>query len=79
MFQHEISPLVPKVFPSKLEVGIELLSSWGASGRVGLTEIQLFDLAGKKIDLDPDSIVAHRALLQKGELSALCNGKSKVS
>ncbi|XP_078693037.1 katanin-interacting protein-like isoform X5 [Branchiostoma floridae x Branchiostoma belcheri] len=61
-----------------VEVFCEMLSNWGHPSRLGLTEIEFFDLEGKKIPVSEADIVASGAEEQKGTVGCLVNGKTKT-
>ena len=61
-----------------LEIKVRLLSNWGHSNRIGLTEIQLYDTAGHRVDVDPANVTLHCAH-GSSDVSCLFNGKCKVN
>ena len=61
-----------------MEVLVEVLSSWGHPSRVGLTEIQFFDMKKRRIFVNHSQVKVQGATNVKGELEALFNGKCKV-
>ncbi|XP_054763910.2 uncharacterized protein LOC129270575 [Lytechinus pictus] len=62
-----------------LEVVIEINSNWGHPSRVGVTEVQFFDLQGQRLTLQPSSIEARNAEESKGELANIINAKMKTT
>ena len=56
-----------------------ITSNWGDAGRVGLTEIQFLDSRKRKIVIMLSSVSMAGAGKTTGGLSALFNGKSKVT
>ena len=56
-----------------------ITSNWGDTGRVGLTEIQFLDSRKRKIVIVLSSVSMAGASKTTGGLSALFNGKSKVT
>ncbi|KAI8487365.1 hypothetical protein Bbelb_348340 [Branchiostoma belcheri] len=54
-----------------VEVFCEMLSNWGHPSRLGLTEIEFFDLEGKKIPVSEADIVASGAEEQRGLLDTI--------
>ena len=61
-----------------LEIKVRLLSNWGHSNRIGLTEIQLYDTGGHRVDVDPANVTLHGAH-GSSDVSCLFNGKCKVN
>ncbi|CAH1274468.1 KIAA0556 [Branchiostoma lanceolatum] len=61
-----------------VEVFCEMLSNWGHPSRLGLTEMEFFDLEGKKIPLSEADVIATGAEEQKGTVGCLVNGKTKT-
>lgn len=61
-----------------IEMTLTLLSNWGHPDRLGLTEVQLFDNRGQKIEVDPSLVTSHGARHQRGTLGSLFSGKAKV-
>uniref|UniRef100_A0A4W3IEB6 KATNIP domain-containing protein n=1 Tax=Callorhinchus milii TaxID=7868 RepID=A0A4W3IEB6_CALMI len=57
-------------------VTMEILSNWGNSGKVGLTEVQFFDLKKQRISVSPHDVDIRNADYP-GNLSCLVNGKTK--
>lgn len=60
-----------------LYVTMEILSNWGHSSQVGLTEIQFFCPQNQKLFVSPHDLDI-RNTEQPGNLDALVNGKTKV-
>ncbi|XP_022092559.1 protein KIAA0556-like isoform X2 [Acanthaster planci] len=63
-----------------LEITLEASSNWGHPNRIGLTDVQFFDLQGKKITLGAGQVKtaqAHENI--KGELENIVNGKAKTT
>ena len=63
---------------STIEVRLTILSNWGHADRVGLTEIQFYDLSRKKIEVRPADVKVHGAVNVRSEIDVLFNGKFKV-
>ena len=63
---------------SDLEVIIEINSNWGHPSRVGVTEVQFFDLEGQRLTLQPSSLDVRNASESKGELANIVNARMKV-
>ncbi|XP_066292007.1 katanin-interacting protein-like isoform X3 [Branchiostoma lanceolatum] len=61
-----------------VEVFCEMLSNWGHPSRLGLTEMEFFDLEGKKIPVSEADVIATGAEEQKGTVGCLVNGKTKT-
>ncbi|XP_076827052.1 katanin-interacting protein isoform X2 [Brachyhypopomus gauderio] len=61
---------------STLYVTMEILSNWGNSCRVGLTEVQFFSWRNRKLYVSPHDLDIRNAE-QPGNLEALVNGKTK--
>ncbi|XP_042197206.1 katanin-interacting protein isoform X2 [Callorhinchus milii] len=59
-------------------VTMEILSNWGNSGKVGLTEVQFFDLKKQRISVSPHDVDIRNADYP-GNLSCLVNGKTKTT
>ncbi|XP_078414458.1 katanin-interacting protein isoform X1 [Cetorhinus maximus] len=59
-------------------VSMEILSNWGNSEKVGLTEVQFFDLKHKKIFVSPHDVDIRNAHCP-GNLNSLVNGKTKTT
>ncbi|KAL4617868.1 hypothetical protein GN956_G20471 [Arapaima gigas] len=66
-----------EVAPS-LYVTMEILSNWGNSGQVGLTEVQFFCLRNQKLFVSPHDVDIRNAD-QPGNLGALVNGKMQTT
>ncbi len=60
-----------------LEIQVRLLSNWGHSSRIGLTEIQLLESSGQRIEVDPANVTLHGAE-DSSDVGCLFNGKCKV-
>lgn len=68
-------------YVDKIEVSIELLSNWDHPRFIGLTEMELIDAAGQKIEIVPSTDVLSSVSLSDGsrnDIGVLFNGKSKV-
>ncbi|XP_035694968.1 protein KIAA0556-like isoform X6 [Branchiostoma floridae] len=61
-----------------IEVFCEMLSNWGHPTRLGLTEMEFFDLEGKKIPVSEADVVVTAAEDKKGTVGCLVNGKTKT-
>eukprot|EP00058_Branchiostoma_floridae_P025246 XP_002610736.1 hypothetical protein BRAFLDRAFT_126073 [Branchiostoma floridae] len=61
-----------------IEVFCEMLSNWGHPTRLGLTEMEFFDLEGKKIPVSEADVVVTGAEDKKGTVGCLVNGKTKT-
>lgn len=61
-----------------LYVTMEILSNWGSSSQVGLTEVQFFCRRNGKLYVSPHDLDIRNAD-HPGNLGALVNGKAKVS
>ncbi|XP_038048296.1 katanin-interacting protein-like [Patiria miniata] len=62
------------------EFTLEASSNWGHPNRIGLTDVQFFDLAGKRVSLSADQIRTTAACRDaKGELENIVNGKAKTT
>nr|XP_033818907.1 protein KIAA0556 homolog isoform X2 [Geotrypetes seraphini] len=59
-------------------VTMEILSNWGNSSSVGLTEVQFYDLKNRKIFVSPHDVDVRNAAYP-GDLSCLVNGKVKTT
>ncbi|XP_067911776.1 katanin-interacting protein isoform X2 [Heterodontus francisci] len=59
-------------------VSMEILSNWGNFDKVGLTEVQFFDLKHQKIFVSPHDIDIRNAHTP-GNLNSLVNGKTKTT
>lgn len=59
-------------------VRLELLANWGHERLVGLTEIELLDARGRRIDINPSCDVSVSAAFPVSQTDALFNGKCKV-
>ncbi|XP_067859220.1 katanin-interacting protein isoform X2 [Heptranchias perlo] len=59
-------------------VSMEILSNWGNDGKVGLTEVQFFDLKHQKIFVSPHDVDIRNADYP-GNLNSLVNGKTKTT
>ena len=66
------------VTPPEIVVTVQILSNWGHPTRVGLTELQLFDKSGKKLELDVADVFVHGAVNPKGQIKNIINGNFKV-
>eukprot|EP00057_Strongylocentrotus_purpuratus_P022591 XP_011677065.1 PREDICTED: uncharacterized protein KIAA0556 [Strongylocentrotus purpuratus] len=64
---------------SDLEVIIEINSNWGHPSRVGVTEVQFFDLEGQRLTLQPSSLDVRNASESKGELANIVNARMKTT
>jgi hypothetical protein len=62
-----------------LEVHTEVISNWGHPSRVGVTEIQFFDMENKRLEVDPNDVNIYGADDVKGDIANILNGKFKVS
>ncbi|XP_059167114.1 katanin-interacting protein-like isoform X2 [Physella acuta] len=63
----------------RFEVTVEILSNWGHSSLVGLTELQFFDQSKCLIPVNPTDISIQGAKTSSKQLEALFNGKSKTT
>ena len=65
---------------SGIEVHVEILSNWGHPNKIGLTEVQFFDVEGKRLWLGSNRVQLLGAPdgADSGNLWALVNGKTKV-
>ncbi|XP_022794557.1 protein KIAA0556-like [Stylophora pistillata] len=61
-----------------LDVYFEIISNWGNSSYVGLTEIQFFDLEGNMIPYDEHNVSLSGHVGDGGVLGNLTNGKTKT-
>ena len=61
-----------------IKICLCIFSNWGHPGRVGLTEIQLFDLDQRKIEVQSEDVLVQGAHNITGDLESLFNGKYKV-
>lgn len=68
---------VPVDVTPSLYVTMEILSNWGNSQQVGLTEMQFFCLRNRKLFVSPHDLDIRNAD-SPGNLGALVNGKAKV-
>ncbi|CAI5791774.1 Uncharacterized protein PODLI_1B000179 [Podarcis lilfordi] len=59
-------------------ITVEILSNWGNASRVGLTEVEFFDLHHAKVFVSPHDVDIRHADMP-GELGCLVNRNSKVS
>ncbi|XP_051877498.1 katanin-interacting protein isoform X2 [Pristis pectinata] len=59
-------------------VSMEILSNWGNDNKVGLTEVQFFDLKQQKIFVSPHDVDIRNAYYP-GNLDSLVNGKTKTT
>ncbi|XP_072415509.1 katanin-interacting protein isoform X2 [Chiloscyllium punctatum] len=59
-------------------VTLEILSNWGNVDKVGLTEVQFFDLKHQKIFVSPHDVDVRNAH-SPGNLNRLVNGKTKTT
>lgn len=59
-------------------VTMEILSTWGSVSRVGLTEVEFFDVSNTKLYVSPHD-VAVRSSGSPGELGSLVNRNLAVS
>ncbi|XP_028561320.2 katanin-interacting protein isoform X3 [Podarcis muralis] len=59
-------------------ITVEILSNWGNATRVGLTEVEFFDLHHAKVFVSPHDVDIRHADMP-GELGCLVNRNSKVS
>ncbi|XP_072916930.1 katanin-interacting protein isoform X1 [Hemitrygon akajei] len=59
-------------------VSMEILSNWGNDHKVGLTEVQFFDLKQQKISVSPHDIDVRNAYCP-GNLDSLVNGRTKTT
>ncbi|XP_030841044.1 protein KIAA0556 [Strongylocentrotus purpuratus] len=64
---------------SDLEVIIEINSNWGHPSRVGVTEVQFFDLEGQRLTLQPSGLDVRNASESKGELANIVNARMKTT
>ncbi|XP_072568730.1 katanin-interacting protein isoform X3 [Paramormyrops kingsleyae] len=71
------SPVPVEVTPS-LYVTMEILSNWGNSQQVGLTEMQFFCPRNRKLFVSPHDLDIRNAD-SPGNLGALVNGKAKTT
>ncbi|KAJ8399898.1 hypothetical protein AAFF_G00406280 [Aldrovandia affinis] len=63
---------------ASLYVTMEILSNWGNSSQVGLTEMQFFCLRNRKVYVSPHDLDIRNAD-HPGNLGALVNGKAKTT
>uniref|UniRef100_UPI00398ECB9F protein KATNIP homolog isoform X2 n=1 Tax=Pristiophorus japonicus TaxID=55135 RepID=UPI00398ECB9F len=63
---------------STVYVSMEILSNWGNDDKVGLTEVQFFDLKHQKIFVSPHDVDI-RSAHYPGNLNSLVNGKTKTT
>lgn len=61
-----------------IKICLCIFSNWGHPGRVGLTEIQLFDLDHRKIEVQREDVQVQGAHNITGDMESLFNGKYKV-
>ncbi|XP_064624370.1 katanin-interacting protein-like isoform X2 [Lineus longissimus] len=62
-----------------IEVHMEVVSNWGHPSRVGLTEIQFFDMENKRLEVDPNDVNIYGADDVKGIIANVLNGKFKTT
>lgn len=68
-------------YVDKIEVSVELLSNWDHPRVIGLTELELLDSDGQKIEITPSTDVLSSVSSLDGcrnDIGVLFNGKSKV-
>ncbi|KAH9498867.1 hypothetical protein Btru_004902, partial [Bulinus truncatus] len=63
----------------RMEVALEILSNWGHSSMVGLTELQFFDQSKCLIPIKPSDVSIHGAKENSNNIEVLFNGKSKTT
>ncbi|KAL8620866.1 hypothetical protein ACOMHN_047037 [Nucella lapillus] len=61
-----------------VEVRLEILSNWGHSSRVGLTEVQLVHMSGSLLPVPSAGVTVRGAHSQSGPPSVLFNGRAKT-
>jgi hypothetical protein len=75
-FSHDIHGSITE--QNGIEVYIEILSNWGHPNKIGLTEVQFFNLEGKRLWLGSNRVQLLGSL-DSGNLWALVNGKTKTT
>ncbi|XP_013084186.2 katanin-interacting protein-like isoform X2 [Biomphalaria glabrata] len=63
----------------RMEVTVEILSNWGHSSLVGLTELQFFDESKCLIPIKPSDVSVHGVKDNYNKIEVLFNGKSKTT
>ncbi|XP_062848566.1 katanin-interacting protein isoform X2 [Trichomycterus rosablanca] len=71
-------PTIRRGSADTLYVTMEIMSNWGCSGWVGLTEVQFFCRRNRKLHVSPHDLDI-RNTDQPGKLAALVNGKTKTT
>ena len=61
-----------------MDVRLEILSNWGHSSQVGLTEVQLLQSSGSLLPVPSTGVSVQGAHSPSGPPSILFNGKAKV-
>lgn len=70
--------LVAQKGEEHVEVSIEILSNWGHSSRVGLTEIQMLSTSGQLLPVPASGVSAKGAHSMSCLPTILFNGRAKV-
>ena len=64
---------------SSTEVTLVATTNWGHPSRIGLTDVQFFDLNGKRIPMNADQVKLVGSYREvKGDIGCVVNGKAKV-
>jgi hypothetical protein len=63
---------------NSLSIQIGLLSNWGHESRIGLTEIQFFDLKKNRLEIDASLLRVEGAKNELGDVGYLVNNRFKV-
>ncbi|XP_071797253.1 katanin-interacting protein-like isoform X3 [Asterias amurensis] len=65
---------------SSTEVTLVATTNWGHPSRIGLTDVQFFDLNGKRIPLSADQVKLVGSYREvKGDIGCVVNGKAKTT
>ncbi|XP_067329136.1 katanin-interacting protein-like isoform X2 [Anolis sagrei] len=81
--EHQGSPILglpepEREIPDAIYITVEILSNWGDAMRVGLTEMEFFDLHDRKLFVSPHDVdIRHSDA--PGDLSSLVNRKPETS
>nr|XP_014340944.1 PREDICTED: uncharacterized protein KIAA0556 [Latimeria chalumnae] len=76
--EQKLGPIGSEEITAAIYVTMEILSNWGSCLRVGLTEVQFFDLKNQKIFVSPHDVDIRNTDFP-GDLSCLVNGKTKTT
>ena len=61
-----------------MSLTLDLCTNWGHKNRVGLTEVQVYGIDGKRLKLKADDVSVNGAMETSGDLGNIVNGKTKV-